>query len=137
MISRIKGTQKWIFLSYSLKPLKKTVHAAHTTSPNGSEGQISLLIDQIWAHITTLGTIEALTFISFGIVWLFYGWRVFKVLVVISFAMVGALIGFGSIPKSAPQAIAPGRSIAIVLGIVSIPLMRWSSASSAPVAGGL
>ena len=50
-------------------------------------------MDMIWKQITSLSLIEALTFISFGVVCLFYGWRVFKVLVVISFALIGLYVG--------------------------------------------
>jgi hypothetical protein len=117
---------------------KKTVHIAHATQPNGTEGQVSLLIDQIWSHITILGTIEALTFISFGIVWLFYGWRVFKVLVVISFAMIGALVGIflnTKIGVAGNPLLA--LLLAVVLGIISFPLMRWSVCLLGAAAGGI
>ncbi len=46
-------------------------------------------IDLIWEQITSLNKLEALMFMAFGSVCLFYGWRVFKVLVVISFAFLG------------------------------------------------
>ena len=37
------------------------------------------LMNLLWTNITHFGLLEALTFVSFGIVCLFYGWRVFKV----------------------------------------------------------
>jgi hypothetical protein len=50
-------------------------------------------IDYLWEQITALNVVESLTFISFGAVCLFYGWRVFKILVVISFGLIGLVLG--------------------------------------------
>jgi hypothetical protein len=66
-----------------------TENAAET---HRAEGAV-VPIDLIWKQITSLGLVEALTFISFGVVCLFYGWRVFKILVVISFALIGLFVG--------------------------------------------
>jgi len=50
-------------------------------------------IDAIWKYVISLGVLEALIFISYGVVWLFYGWRVFKILVMISFSLFGLFVG--------------------------------------------
>ena len=50
-------------------------------------------LDVMWSHVRTLGIVEALTFISFGSVCLFYGWRVFKILVTICFGLLGLFLG--------------------------------------------
>ena len=47
----------------------------------------------VWEHVSTLDLVEALTFISFGVVCLFYGWRIFKILVTICFGLVGLAVG--------------------------------------------
>ncbi len=59
---------------------------------NVASGSI-IPIDAIWKYVTTLGLVESLIFISFGVVWLFYGWRVFKILVTISFSLFGLFVG--------------------------------------------
>ncbi len=64
---------------------------AAQTSQEAAESIVP--IDLIWQHITSLSKLEALTFISFGSVCLLYGWRVFKILVVISFAAIGLVLG--------------------------------------------
>ena len=46
-------------------------------------------IDLIWQQITSLEKLEAFTFMSFGVVCLFYGWRIFRILVALSFALIG------------------------------------------------
>jgi len=94
-------------------------------------------IDLIWEQITSLNKLEALMFMAFGSVCLFYGWRVFKILVVISFAFLGLagglmlsdVIGGGS-------AILAGL-MAVFLGLVSVPLMRWAVSLLGAAAGGL
>ncbi len=58
----------------------------------GTSGGAVVPIDIFWEQITSLSLLEALTFISFGVVCLFYGWRIFKVLVVINFALLGMLL---------------------------------------------
>lgn len=91
-------------------------HQAHTVAP----------FDVLWEHVTTLDTVEALTFIAFGTVWLFYGWRIFKVLVTICFALLGTLLGIW-----ANQQLIDGNSFwlgligAAVFATLSIPFMHW------------
>jgi hypothetical protein len=95
-------------------------------------------IDLIWEQVKDLNAVEALTFVSFGVVCLFYGWRVFKVLVVISFTLfglvggivIGDIIGGGNNPVL-------GVLLAVVLAIVSVPLMRWAVCLLGAAAGGL
>jgi hypothetical protein len=95
-------------------------------------------INLIWEQVTALNVVEALTFMSFGVVCLFYGWRVFKVLVVISFALVGLVGGIviGDIIGGGNNPIL-GVLLAVVLAIVSVPLMRWAVCLLGAAAGGL
>lgn len=108
----------------SLILLAQAVETAGKTASNVNGAMVPM--DKIWEHITRLGVLEALTFMSFGTVCLFYGWRVFKLLVVISFAMFGLIIGM-LISQRVGVSNNPILPIlvAIVLGVVSIPLTRW------------
>ncbi|MHC4395450.1 MAG: hypothetical protein ACYS1A_07310 [Planctomycetota bacterium] len=96
-------------------------------------------IDIIWAQITSLGLLEALTFISFGAVCLFYGWRVFKILVIISFALLGLVLGVMISEKfiGANYQIASGLTGLGLLAILSVPLMRWAVSILGAVAGAI
>jgi hypothetical protein len=95
-------------------------------------------LDWLWQNVTQLTVIEALTFMSFGAVCLFYGWRVFKILVIISFALMGLfaglflnnLLGGGDNPIL-------GIIMAITLAIAAIPLMRWAVCILGAIAGGI
>ena len=95
-------------------------------------------IDRILEQITSLGLIEALTFISFGVVCLFYGWRVFKILVIISFALFGLFLGV-----YANQTLIGGNSFwlgiigMVLFAILSVPLMRWGVSLLGAAAGGI
>jgi len=111
--------------------------AVETTTQAGDEAVVPL--DIIWDHITSLGFLEALTFISFGAVCLMYGWRVFKVLVVISFALLGLGIGLvvgGKIMGENNQ-IWTGLIGLVLLAGVSLPLMRYAVSILGAIAGGV
>lgn len=101
-------------------------------------------VDLIWKQITSLNVVEALTFISFGVVCLFYGWRVFKILVVICFGLLGLLIGLTIADKISgiSNKLAGGLIGMALLGVLSVPLMRWAvsilgAAAGAVVTSGL
>lgn len=92
----------------------------------------------MWQHVSTLDVVEALTFISFGIVCLFYGWRIFKILVTICFGLLGLLVGIW-----ANQQLIGGNVIWLAMicifffSILSIPLMRWGVSVLGSVSGGI
>jgi hypothetical protein len=93
----------------------------------------------IWEHITDLGFLEALTFISFGSVCLLYGWRVFKVLVAISFALLGLGIGLivgGKVMGEGNEIWAGLIGLGLLVG-VSLPLMRYAVSILGALAGGV
>jgi len=110
--------------------------AEDTTREAGKGGIVPL--DLIWEHITTLGLVEALTFISFGTVCLFYGWRVFKILVTISFALLGLLLGvWANKQLIGGNVIWLGLISAALFAFMSIPLMRWGVTLLGAAAGGV
>jgi hypothetical protein len=94
-------------------------------------------IDLIWQNITELNLVEALMFVSFGVVCLFYGWRVFKILVIISFSLLGMSLGIlvsGKINGVGSQFF--GGIVGLVLmAILSVPLMRWAVSILGALAG--
>jgi len=95
-------------------------------------------IDVIWEQITSIDILEALTFISFGVVCLFYGWRIFKILVMISFAFIGLLAGIWT-----NKLLVGGNEMwlgiigMLLFGFFSIPLMRWGVCILGAAAGGI
>lgn len=96
-------------------------------------------LDLFWEQITSLGLLEALTFISFGVVCLFYGWRIFKVLVVINFALLGLMMGMAITEKivGLNNQFVGGLIGMILLAVMSVPLLRWSVSLLGAAAGGI
>ncbi len=105
----------------------------------GSAGQSIVPVDLIWKQITSLGLVEALTFLSFGSVCLLYGWRVFKILVVICFGLIGLVIGMSvtdSIVHLNNQ-LAGGLIGMGILAVLSVPLMKWGVSLLGALAGAI
>ncbi|MBN2138940.1 MAG: hypothetical protein JW720_14120 [Sedimentisphaerales bacterium] len=109
--------------------------AADSTSSGGAV----VPIESFWQHITSLGQLEAFMFVSFGVVWLFYGWRVFKVLVVISFALLGLAMGTAAtgIIHGIQNKMVGGVIGMLALAILSVPLMRWAVSLLGAMAGAI
>jgi hypothetical protein len=103
----------------------------------GAAEQTVVRMDWFWQQITALDLIEALTFVSFGSVCLFYGWRVFKILVVINFGLIGLLIGMAITKEisSFNNPLAGGLIGMCVLAVLAVPLMRWGVSILGALAG--
>lgn len=91
-------------------------------------------IDWIWAQIESLSWFHAIVAISFGAVYLLYGWRIFKVLAVICFAMIGLFIGI-FLGDKVNNPVWGGIIGVAVLGFVSIPMMKWAICILGALAG--
>jgi len=97
-------------------------------------------IDMLWEQIAKLSWLEALIAVSFGAVYLIYGWRIFKVLAVVSFGMVGLFAGMKLGEKIGPgsDSILWGGIIGLILmAVLSVPLMHWAVSALGAVAGGI
>ena len=112
--------------------------AVETSSAQAAEEAV-VPIETFWAYITSLNLVEAVTFISFGAVCLFYGWRVFKILVVISFALLGLFLGFLITDKivGLNSQLWGGLIGMVLLAVLSVPLMKWAVCLLGAVAGGI
>ena len=94
-------------------------------------------IDLIWNHIVSLGLVEALTFIAFGTVCLFYGWRVFKILVTICFALLGLFVGVLVNKYVEGEVIWLALMFVVLFAALSIPLMKYGVTLLGAAAGGI
>ncbi len=116
--------------------------ASGSGSANGEEAASSgsvVPIDWFWEQITTLEWLQAITFMSFGVVCVFYGWRVFKILVVINFGLLGLAAGMQLTAKMTDMShqLTGGLIGMGVLAVLSVPLMRWAVSILGAVAGGI
>jgi hypothetical protein len=105
---------------------------------SSSEPLISVqsVLNSVWEQVITLSWLQAIIAISFGVVYLLYGWRIFKVLVVICFGLVGLFAGI-RIGGQYGSEILGGIIGLSILGGVSIPLMRWAVSMLGAIAGGV
>ena len=112
--------------------------AVGTASAQAAEEAV-VPIESFWAYITSLNLVEAITFMSFGVVCLFYGWRVFKILVVISFALLGLFLGISVTDKivGLNSQLWGGLVGMVLLAVLSVPLMKWAVCLLGAVAGGV
>ncbi|MHC4646566.1 MAG: hypothetical protein ACYTBJ_13785 [Planctomycetota bacterium] len=96
-------------------------------------------VEPVWQYVTSLNFLEALTFISFGVVCLLYGWRVFKILVVISFGLLGLALGIvvGERIQGSNSQLWGGLIGLGLLATLSVPLMKWAVGVLGAVSGGL
>ncbi len=93
-------------------------------------------IDLIWGRIATLSWLEAVLAISFGMVYMLYGWRIFKILVVICFGLIGLFAGIKIGQRFDLQIL--GAVVGLfLLAALSVPLMRWAVSLLGAVAGGI
>lgn len=107
---------------------------ASTTAEVEAEAQI-VPIDLIYEQITSLSWFQAIIAISFGVVYLLYGWRIFKALTVICFALLGLYAGMLA-GEQFDQVLLGGVIGLVLLAFLSIPLMRWAVSILGAVAGG-
>lgn len=102
---------------------------------------ISKFKDYLWSQITGLDWIIALLIISVGIVYLLYGWRIFRVLVVISFGFMGMFLGMLVSDKLWPvnqdAMLWSGLVGTVVFAFFAVPLMKWCVSMLGAIAGGV
>jgi hypothetical protein len=114
--------------------LQIALTAQQTAQKQAQAGPLSTM----WQYVSTLDVVEALTFISFGIVCLFYGWRIFKILVTICFGLLGMLVGIWANDKLIGGNVIWLAMICILFfSILSVPLMRWGVTILGSVSGGI
>ncbi len=92
----------------------------------------------MWQHISTLDLVEALMFISFGVVCLFYGWRIFKILVTICFGLLGLAVGvWANGQLIGGNVVWLALVFVVVFAIFSVPFMRWGVSLLGALSGGI
>ncbi len=93
-------------------------------------------LDQVWNQATSLTPLQAIIAVSFGVIPLMYGWRIYKVLTVIGFGLLGLYFGM-LIGEQFDKVLLGGVIGAGLLTVISLPLIRWSVCVLGAVAGGL
>jgi hypothetical protein len=118
-----------------MEPLIILAQAA-TRSSEQSASSVQPVLDSFWEQVTMLSWLQAVIAISFGVVYLLYGWRIFKVLVIICSGLVGLFVGINIGSRFGSEILGGIAGLAILAG-VAIPLMRWAVCILGAIAGGI
>jgi hypothetical protein len=108
---------------------------AQTTTKLTAETEL-IPLDQIWEQMTTLSWLQAVMAISFGTVYILYGWRIFKILVVICFGLVGMFAGIRIGQRFDSQILGAIAGL-VLLAAISVPMMRWAVSLLGAITGGI
>jgi len=107
--------------------------APATTSSNFS---MDPALNFVWEQITNLTWLQAVVGISFGMVYLLYGWRIFRILVVIAFALIGMFLGIMAGQKFGSELMG-GIMGVILFAVLSMSLVKWCVSILGAAAGGV
>ncbi|MCD4831862.1 MAG: hypothetical protein K8R02_08695 [Anaerohalosphaeraceae bacterium] len=116
--------------------LAQAAEKASETAAVQAETTDIVPMDLIWEQISALTWLQALVAVSFGAVYLLYGWRIFKVLAVVCFGMVGLFSGM-KLGEMLGSVLWGGVIGLVSLGLLSIPLMRWAVSILGAISGGI
>ena len=129
-------------MSFSLLLAQTSHHLAqishHFDNFNAEYGTKHVLhaLDFVWQQATILTWLQAVIGISFGVIILMYGWRIYKALTVIGFGILGLYAGLwigAQFQKPLPGAVI-GCALLVIL---AIPLMKWAVAVLGAGAGAI
>lgn len=117
--------------------LLATMENASSTGENGQTQVVPL--DFIWDQITSLTWLQAVIGISFGMVYLLYGWRIFRILVVICFGLAGLFLGMmaGQRFGGTNSELWGGVLGLFALAVLSMSLIKWGVSVLGAAAGGI
>ncbi|MBN1435537.1 MAG: hypothetical protein JW936_00555 [Sedimentisphaerales bacterium] len=98
-----------------------------------------LPLDDIWNFIAGISWLHAVLFLATGIIYIIYGWRLFKALVVINFGIIGMGAGIliGKQMGSFGSQIWGGIICTVALATASMLLMKYAVSVLGAVAGGV
>ena len=111
-------------------------------SASGQEQEIPqtflghLPIDNIWQFVLDISWLHAVGLMAFGIIYLVYGWRIFKALVVINCVILGMAVGI-HVGGRLGSSLWGGIIGAILTGMISWPFMKYSVAVLGGLAGAM
>ncbi|MHC4770601.1 MAG: hypothetical protein ACYS8O_02140 [Planctomycetota bacterium] len=94
----------------------------------------------LYEMISDLHWLYAMLLLSVGVVYMLYGWRIFRALVVISFGFIGMFLGMLSADKLSTNdhALMWGGVIGMALfAAIAVPLMKWCVSVLGAMAGGI
>ncbi len=110
---------------------------SQAASPAALIQSLHLAGSEASASAPTFGVIESLLLVGLGVVFLLWGFKYFKILVVVNAAAVGGCAGYalGTVSQSQSMPILLAVAGALVIGALAWPLLRWAVALLGAVSG--
>jgi hypothetical protein len=96
---------------------------------------------QILNYVLSVGWLSAIMLVICGVVYLAYGWKIFKVLVIVNAGFVGVLVGaylgaaYSNVHGGRHMVLIGGVTGAILLAAISWPLMKYAVSIMGGLAG--
>jgi len=92
----------------------------------GTDGWMPQVLTDLWADVPVLRPLEAaILFIPLGLVFLLYGLRFYRLLVIVAYGLVGAVVGLLAGNAGGFHPLVGAVAGGLVLGLVAWPLHRW------------
>ncbi len=93
-------------------------------------------VTMAWEQIKGLSPFQAVMALAFGLIWLLYGWRIFKMLVIICFGLMGLFAGLSLAEFLVLSPVWTAIVSLALFAFISVPLMKWSVCFLGAAAGG-
>ena len=91
-------------------------------------------VDEFWQVVVKLGWLESIICIAFAAIYLIYGWRVFKVLVVLNCGLIGLFIG-RELGTKLGSPLWGALMASTIVAVLSLPFIKYSVAVLGALAG--
>ncbi|MGA2092561.1 MAG: hypothetical protein ABSH16_04020 [Sedimentisphaerales bacterium] len=125
------------FLTVLAQTSKMPRHFDNVNMEYGTKHVLRVL-DYIWQQATVMTWLQAVLAISFGVIVLMYGWRIYKTLTVIGFGILGLYVGLWVGARFNFNKELIGSIVcAIVFMALALPLMRWAICILGAITGGI
>lgn len=95
--------------------------------------------EQFVAAVESVTALQAAALVAIGVIYLLFGIKIFKTLVILNAAVLGGMIGatIGERTNGENMPLFMGLAGAVLAGAVAWPLMRWAVGVMGALAGGL
>jgi hypothetical protein len=125
------------FLTVLAQTSKMPGHFDNVNMEYGTK-HVMRVLDYIWQQATVMTWLQAVLAISFGVIVLMYGWRIYKTLTIIGFGILGLYVGMWVGARFNFNKELIGSIVcAIVFMALALPLMRWAICILGAITGGI
>ena len=95
--------------------------------------------ERLWQKLDAISTVQAMGALTIAIIFIFYGWRLFRLLIALNFICIGLVLGqkAGEFSQQPNIVLFCGVLGAIFLGVMTYPFMKYCAAALGALAGSI